>query len=185
MAGEVLRFPTMGNRPSPTPPPAPSLRSAPSFETFDVAASKRLLELVQEELDKSEQLFELVDNRRADAKVAGIESIAIEICALIEGGRLQAVADTLSESIGENVDAHVTTTGMDRVRRVEKLLSEANMGLTRIKTSGVAPSQLAAAMRASTPMDPAVYTWVPLVFFGLVVVGVIAVAVFAPVQRNK
>lgn len=179
MAGEVLKFPAMGARPA----PAPSLRNAPTFETFDVDASKRLLDLIHEELEKSEQLLELVDNRRADARTAGIESIAIEICALIEGGRLQGVADTLAESIEKGVDAHITTTGMDRVRRVEKLLSESNMGLTRIpvpgRLSGATPFRL-----AQTPIDPAAYTWVPLVFFGLVVVGVIAVAVFAPAERR-
>lgn len=180
MAGEILKFPTGDVRPK----AKPSLRGAPSFETFDVDAQARLLDLVREELEKSEQLLELVDNRRSDARTAGIESIAIEICALIEGGRLQGVADTLAESIEKGVAAHITTTGMDRVRRVEKLLSEANMGLTRIpapgRLSGEAPARL-----AQTPIDPAAYTWVPLVFFGLVVVGVIAVAVFAPAERRQ
>jgi hypothetical protein len=183
MAGEMLKFPAMGSRPA---PPAPSLRNAPIFETFDVDASKRLLDLIHEELDKSEQLLELVDNRRAEARSAGIESIAIEICALVEGGRLQAIADTLSESVGKLVDAHITTTGMDRVRRVEKLLSEANMGLTRIKVPGRLSGSAASRLWAQTPIDPAAYTWVPLVFFGLVivVVGVVAAAIFTPVERR-
>jgi hypothetical protein len=54
MAGEVLKFPAMGTRPV----PPPSLRNAPTFETFDVDASKRLLGLIHEELEKSEQLLE-------------------------------------------------------------------------------------------------------------------------------
>lgn len=179
MAGELLRFPTAAPRPK---PPA-ELRSAPSFEAFEVADAKRLLELVQEELRKSEQLFELVDHRRADAKAVGIESIAIEICALVEGGRLDAVADTLAESIGKNVQTHITTTGMDRVRRVEKLLAEANVGLMRLRPTAGRPAALP-TLGISSSGDAVGYLWVPLAFFGLVVVGMIAVALLSPAERR-
>jgi hypothetical protein len=181
MAGEVLRFPTA----APRPKPAAELRGAPSFEIFGVGDAKRLLELVHEELRKSEQLFELVDHRRADAKAAGIESIAIEICALVEGGRLDAVADTLAESIGKDVPAHVSTTGMDRVRRVEKLLAEANMGLARMQPALGRPAALPSALGITGTVDAAGYLWVPLAFFGLVVVGMIAVALLSPSERRE
>lgn len=184
MTGELLRFPTVGTHPS----PSPSLRPAPSFETLDVPSAKQLLLVIQEMMTKAEELLEFVDYRRLDAKSAGIESIAIEICALVEGGRLEAVADTLTESIEKGVDAHVSTSGMDRVRRVERLLSEAAMGMARLPAekralSGRAGSRLAQApVAAAAPSDLSDFLWVPVAFFGLVLVGVVAVAVFAPAR---
>lgn len=93
------------------------------------------------------------------------------------------MADTLVESIGKNAQAHITTTGMDRVRRVEKLLAEANVGLMRIQPAAGRPAPIH-ALGLSASADAASYLWVPLAFFGLVVVGMIAVALLSPAERR-
>lgn len=182
MVGEVLKFPTGDYRPA----PPPVMRDIPTFETFDVPASKRLLKLVQGDLQKAEELFELVDSRRADARVAGVESIAIEICALVEGGSLDAVVDTLLESLEKNVDAHVTTSGMDRVRRVERLLAESARGLVHMKPAGAAQAapMLIPLGTARTSDDGRGHIWVPVAFFGLVIIGLVAVAILSPAQKR-
>jgi hypothetical protein len=173
----ILQFPAPEYR---SASPAPSLRPAPSFEAIDVERSRRLLDLIQEELTKAERLLEFVDTHRAEARKAGIESVAIEVCALVEGGKLDAIADTLVESIEKGIDAQVSAAGMDRVRRVERLLAEADLGVARLELPPGIDQTASLGQYDGNMQDTAKYGWFPIAFIGLAVVGILIVSIASP-----
>src|SRR3990170_6296960 len=79
-------------------PPEMSLEEAGACEVcesqdlaFESAA--RLLGLVRNLQDSGNILVEYVDANRDEARKAGIESIAIELTAIFEGGRLQKIRE--------------------------------------------------------------------------------------------
>lgn len=80
-----------------------------------------------------------MDTHRDVARLAGVETLAIEMSSILEGGRLQAMVDTLHESaMIESDTAHVTLDGLDVMRRAEMLLAEAIRNMDRYAPTAAA-----------------------------------------------
>lgn len=173
MSGAVHQFPSKG--------PAPRKAEVPEFEVIDPARSKELLGLVRLEIEKIGELIRFMDNHRQESRKLGIESIAIELCALLEGGRLTAVKDELFRADAQRRSARITPEGMDYVHRVEKLLSEcdrARTGSQPVKEMNLYRSSLGA------PASSGDLIWGPVILFGLVAVGVVVYCVMVPQDRK-
>jgi hypothetical protein len=171
---KVIRFP------DPTKPAARPLAAgvvaAPGLERFDASAAESLYHITQSVMDHSRELLEYVDGNRDEIKPAGIETIAIELSGLIEGGGLQRVRDTLEEAILKRRSADITIEGLGRVRRAEGLLAEASSRIS--KFIGIAPGNKKKLgdtpnekREASSSLD--ILMWAPFIVIGVVALAAV------------
>lgn len=193
--GAVHKFPLaenhkdgLGQVPS-TPPVIVSLGNTEGSE---------LLKISRDVLRRGRSLVDFLDSHRDVARQAGVETLAVEISGVLEGGRLQAVVDTLEESSRREATAQVSMEGFDAMRRVETLLAEAVRNIDRfspaIDTLGasglgnqmiVSPQQgsptiiqMPAATLAAAPAQDSAAFWAIFGLFAFVVtVGVTYVIV--------
>jgi hypothetical protein len=131
MSAGLLKFPE-------TPPEkdagkalAIRAKALPSLQSFDADAARALLVVCQSVIDNSKDLLGFVDGNRTIAKQAGIETIAIELSAIIEAGGLDRIRGSLENSIIKDRPTQITLEGLSRLRRAESLLAEANNNITK------------------------------------------------------
>jgi hypothetical protein len=150
-------------------------------QEIDRGSGASLLGLVRNLQESSQVLIDYVDLHRDDARQAGIESIVIELTAISEGGKLDRIRESLEEAGRDKVESTVSLDGLSRVRRVERLVRDAQNSLARnggwVPSEGMKPRGVLG--QASSDMFSARNA--PLIFgivFGLVVVVSISVLAF-------
>lgn len=126
--GEVLKFPTPGGGDEEK---KVQFRAAPVFETFEVDESSNLLEVAQKALNGAETLLEFIHQNRDLAHHCGIETLGIEIVAIMSGDRFSGVVDTLEESVQRNRPATLSRDGLAILRRIETLLADASANIRK------------------------------------------------------
>jgi hypothetical protein len=122
-AGAVLKFP--GGRPSKKEvihetSPLPAMDSYSYEDTVD------LYQIAVSVKRKSEELIKFVDENRAVARSAGIEILAVQVGAILEGDRLQRVMDALEDAVYRRTAVTLTRDGVDKIHRIEKLTADAD-----------------------------------------------------------
>lgn len=125
MTALMHKFPGMGAA------PLPPLEKAITFEPFDPLRTKDLYLAAHAALTGSESLLDFIDTSRDLARQAGIESIGIEILAIMQGSRFSRVIDALSDSVQKNGPVSLSREGLGTLRRVEALIAEAGQNLKR------------------------------------------------------
>lgn len=173
MEGALHRFPAKLSQGS----PQTSAEGPQQFEVLDVDRAEELLMLVRGQLAKIGDLIAFMDDQREEAQRLGIESIAIELCALFEGGRLAAVKDELVDAVKHLRRAQITSEGLNYVHRVEKLLVKAEAPLAETRKFGAqAPRNLleGAPRLSAAPMGTDTLVWGSVAVAGLVV-GILVV----------
>lgn len=103
--------------------------SSPIIEAIDYVNSQKLLDTARHVLSGGRALIEFIDLNRDVARDVGIETIAVELSSMVDSGRLEAVKDTLEESLISENPSKVSMEGMTYLRRAERLLSEATRAL--------------------------------------------------------
>ena len=112
------------SRPLP-PPPRPPV----DMERFGSEAVERLCGVALEVSRQGMALVSWVDHDRARAKTLGVETVAIELGALVESEGFIRAKEALEGSRGE--ECELTSSGLDRLRRAERLWHEAQAQLRR------------------------------------------------------
>lgn len=125
--GEVLKFPTPGGEER----KVPTFRPAPVFETFEVTESGELLAVAHQALAGTESLLEFIHKNRDLAHHCGIETLGVEIVAIMEGGRFSSVVDALEDAIQHDRSATLSRDGLAILRRLESLLAEASANIRK------------------------------------------------------
>lgn len=177
MEGALHRFPVKLSQ-SPL-----QLLPEEEFEDLDLGRAEQMLGLVREQLAKIGKLLVFLDDQRDEARRLGIESIAIELCALYEGGRLVAVRDELVDAVGHRRRARITPEGLDYVHRVEKLLAKTDAPLAAVPKSQVQPRNLLeGAPRLASPSATDTLIWASVAMVGLVAGLLVVCHVVMPAQ---
>lgn len=114
-----------------------NLRPPQAFETFDEGKAKDLLGVARTALDNAQAVFEFADANRQTARMAGIETIAVEIAALLQGERLERVLDALENSASKGKPVQLSGDGLGLLRRLERLGAEAGRNLALYAQTGV------------------------------------------------
>lgn len=176
--GDILRFPnhegSSAHRLAPCPAP-----EFLTFQRFDPNLTSELHQLATGVVDKAKALVRFIDSDRALARAAGVETIAIELSAIFEGMGIQQVVDALEDSASQGKSSEITFSGLERLRRAEKLLAEASSSIdlfAKIKDVGRVPSSLGQAASQEISGSSDTLLWVPIVVLGVIgVVSIIAV----------
>lgn len=106
-----------------------NIRPPQSFETFDERKAKDLLGIARTSMDNAQAILEFTDADRQTARQAGIETIAVEISALLQGERLERVLDALETSATRDKPVQLSGDGLGVLRRLERLAAEAGRNL--------------------------------------------------------
>lgn len=137
MNANVLKFPAPDRDPSSEKKELIfNYRQRPVLSTFTNDEAKSLLVTAQRVYSGMVELIEFVDAHRETAISAGIETIAMELCA--EHVALEEILETLEESVKRNSEAEITLEGLALLRRLEKLIAEASSNILRF--TSVEPS---------------------------------------------
>lgn len=177
-AGAVLKFP--GGKP---PKKAETLKSAPSLPAMDSYEYEDTVELHTIALSvkrKGEEIISLIDEDRDAARRVGIEVLGVQIRSILEGEKLTRVIDALEDAIYRKVPCSLTREGVDKVHRLERLVSDADSIVVQRMSGrrGDLGKSLKAVYSERSSIDNSI--WIPLVIVGIAgIVGVIAILAFA------
>jgi hypothetical protein len=132
--GAVLRFPVSPRLGQQRAAPSPKVAKVPRFwsemQALDPEGAARLLDTTKDILLKSKALVEYVDHNRQEARSSGVETIAIELSAILEGSRLNAVQEALEDAVETGSRPMITLSGFAKLRRAELLVAEADQAVT-------------------------------------------------------
>lgn len=104
---------------------------APTFESFSQEHSTSLLGVCRNILERASNLLSYVDDRRDVARLSGVETIAVELSSIMEGGRMDRLLDALERSTLNGKPAQISLEGLQTLRRSERLLAEAADSILR------------------------------------------------------
>ena len=183
--GDTLKFPSQRQDPT----PAPALRPAVVMETIPLSEASELLKILSMRISQAQDLLSYVDRRRPDARRAGVETIAIELSAVLEGGRLERAYDALEEAIQKQKPANLTRESLDRIRRFELLITDAarNLGDVPLQELSGAVKRRIGLGDGQAPIStvPAALIWAPVAFFGVLVISISVVWLLSSSEKKK
>src|SRR5260221_166929 len=78
-----------------SPVAAPTLSPMPELEVFDSARTKELSSAINEVIAKSQKILDLLQSDRDAVRRIGIESLSVEILAVVEGDKFRRIADAV------------------------------------------------------------------------------------------
>lgn len=129
MNATVHQFPGSGGEEQPRKPVFS--RPPNPLESFTPEQSVDLLEVARHSLSGAEALLDFVHENRELARHSGIETIAVELLAIMQGDRFSRVIDALDESAKEGIPVELTAEGLATLRRVESLLAESSANIRK------------------------------------------------------
>jgi hypothetical protein len=109
----------------------PFARAAKDSQSMTLESSRRLLGVTKDIEEAGRLLIEYTDMNRADARLSGIETIAIEIGSILEGGKLRQVRDALEEALEKSETPSISTEAFSKMCRAERLVADAELNLAR------------------------------------------------------
>lgn len=178
MSAGLLKFPEQPPAPDAGKSFAIRARALPSLQKFDIEATKGLLVICQAVIDQAKELLSFVDGNRILAKQAGIETIAIELSGILEGGGLDRILASLENSALKDRAAEITLEGLARLRRAETLLAEANNNIAKFtgrwKGDPMEREALSGDDQEKSQVTGDLMLWLP--FVALTAVAIIVVA---------
>lgn len=125
MNAAIRRFPLAGSERKASPVPATV------FAKFDVDRTAELLNAARNSVSTAELLLTFVHGNRNIARQAGIESIVIEIFAVMQGESFSGVINAIEEAGQNGQPINISHGGLATLRRIEALIAEASMNMRK------------------------------------------------------
>lgn len=187
--GNLLRFPAV-DLSARTAPPGVRLSGVPRYfsevQELGPAAMADLLGLTTGILQKANRLIEYMDENRDEARMSGVETIAIELSAILEGGKLQRVSKALEESVKTGETPLISIDGFSKLRRAEFLAVEADKAIDRhVKAGPLAPVSMGQAALPAAPSSAWRPESLPLILFGVIGAGAILTVIILAMTRKR
>jgi len=104
---------------------------ASPLTTFDAARTVELLGAARNSVSTAELLLNFVHNNRNVARQAGVETIVIEIFAVMQGESFSGVIDAIEEAGRTGQSLNLSQGGLATLRRLETLTAEAMANMRR------------------------------------------------------
>lgn len=168
----ILKFPTFGDA-GKKRDLVDGIRPELVLQAFSREDAHALLGVARKVERGISVLMDLVDGHREVARVAGVESVAIELFS--ERKNLGRILDALEESERKKSGVELSLEGLEMLRRTEKLVAEAESNVARFSTPGRPASLRASSLVLSS--DP--FLWGTLAFGAVTLVAVIIAIAFS------
>lgn len=190
-SGAVLKFPVVGKPDKSAAPiqhPGPAV---PKTDAYDHDETVSLYQVASSVKNKAEDLIAFANQNRQIARQAGIELLTVQLTSILEGNKFQMVFDALEDAVYRRVPVTLTQDGLDKVHRMEKLISEADNVIVQFMTGrkvepvlGQAAPQYQQIPYPVSPRQSDSSIWIPFVIVGVAgIVGIIAI--IALTQRPR
>jgi hypothetical protein len=145
----------------------------------NVEKTNHLLGVCSKVIEGTTDLVDFVDKNRKMARTMGIETIAIELAGIVDGGRLGDIRNVLAQSVRVGQQVAVSPDIMHRLDRAQSLLRDASTEIG--KETGIKAGDVALGAEAVLGQDGGIgYFWVPFVALGVAAIGI---AVYAHKKR--
>lgn len=175
MTATIFKFPSPENLKPPPPKVLPPLRQAPVLETFSPESGLELHTSTKKTCDGAMALVDFVRKNRDLARQAGVETLAIEITAIMAGEKFRQVLDALDESVFNAQPLYLTTEGMAVLRAVETLLAEASLNIR--KHSEMPALGVVRKVKKQLSASDNFPIWIPLIVFGVMsIAGIVLIS---------
>lgn len=132
-------------QPVPPPPSAP-------LTTFDYDRTAELFGAARNSISTAELLLNFVHTNRNAARQAGVETVVIEMFAVMQGESFSGVVDAIEEAARSGHPLHLSQGGLATLRRIEGLTAEAMANMRKFADGDFTVMELAAD-RASLEAD--------------------------------
>lgn len=181
--GAVLRFPTA---PGASRLPA----SVVEVHSLDPQGAARLLGIVRQVMGRAQVLIEDLDGNRRQARMAGVETVIVELSAILEGGRLQDIESALEEASRGSGRPEISMDGFSKLRRAERLVQEADENMAHFR-GGMVPYGHAHGMGCSncggglSLGNINVSVPLPTLLIGIVGMGALLAGLYLIMSRRK
>lgn len=116
---------------------------APVFATFNPPRTVDLLASTRNSVSTAELLLNFVHKNRNVARQSGIETIVIEIFAIMQSSSFSGVMDTLEEAVQKGQSSNLSHTGLETIRRFESLIAEASANILKFTDGDFIAMELA------------------------------------------
>ena len=197
MTAALHTFPLAGRARdlSAAPPERRAVSKVPRYwsvvQSLDAQGAQGLLGVARSIVSRSHALVDYVDRERKEARKAGVETIAIELSAILEGGRMGDVEDALEEALSAGRTPEVTLEGFAKLRRAEHFLGEADRTISEWAESpvlaggaGSGPACQACGSGMGRPLLGLAGIPAPLLILGVIGAGaILAVVILALVKK--
>jgi hypothetical protein len=172
----LLKFPSVPQPESRKTELVFNFRPKPVLSKFEKVEAEKLLATAQRVESGMKALLEFTDSHREDARLSGIETIAVELAS--ERAALENAVDALEDGVKKNEGVFLSENSLALMRRLEKLIAEASSNISRFsgKPSPVRSMGQAAAAQTNDLLIPAI-------FFGLIALSVIAIAAWTTPRK--
>ena len=119
-------------------------QAAVPMTSFDAPRTAELLEAARNSVSTAELLLNFVHNNRSVARQAGVETIAIELFAVMQGESFSGVIDAIEEAGQTGSPLNLSQAGLATLRRMEALTAEAMANMRRFTDGDFSVMELAA-----------------------------------------
>lgn len=127
--GAVLKFPVKF-------PVSASLQQSETnplpSDVVDRSNAGFLLETTDYVIQSAKVLIGYLGTHRNALRQVGIETVIVELSGIAASGRLEGIKDTLEEAVKSGREAKLTLEGLSYLKRSEKLVAEAFMGVSML-----------------------------------------------------
>lgn len=153
---------------------------------IEAGTSKDLMLTLRSVIERGNALFDWLDSERDRARSLGIESIIVELLALVEGVRLRHIYDALEDAVESNTGCEITEEGISALHRAERLVADAEKRIpesARPSRKGMVlsgPRTLSQDSGSSNTL-----TILALVFMGTIGLAALAFALYMATRNPK
>lgn len=116
----------------------------PSLTTFDATRTAELLGAARNSVSTAELLLNFVHANRNIARQAGVETIVIEIFAVMQSESFSGVIDAIEEAGRNGRSLNLSQGGLATLRRLETLVAEAMANMRRFTDGDFSVMELSA-----------------------------------------
>jgi hypothetical protein len=190
LAGNLLKFPVV-DLSAKSAPQRSRLSGVPRYfsevQELGPQGIQDLLGLTMGAIERANRLIEYMDENRDEAKMSGVETIAIELSAILEGGKLQRVEKALGESVRTGETPLISIDAFSKLRRAEFLVREADKAIDRHVQVKAVPSSMGQAVTPAPVAAPSIITSesLPLILFGVIGAGAILTVIILAITRKR
>jgi len=138
-------------------------------------------------IERGTVLFDWLDSERDRARDLGIESIIVELLALVEGVRLRHIYDALEEAVESKSGCEITEEGLAALHRAERLIADAERRMPASVKRTEKSMVLSGSSRTLSQDSASNNTLVilALVFMGTIGVAALAFAIYMATRTQK
>lgn len=153
-----------------------------SLIPLEASVCQNLMWTLRSVIQRGNALFDWLDSERDKARDLGIESIIVELLALVEGVRLRRIHDALEDAVESKSGCEITEEGLAALHRAERLIADAERRIPGPKKSLILSGNTRSL--AAEDSSASTMTILAFVFVGTMGLAALALALYLATRKH-